>query len=152
MRGSPWWALGIILMKRTRLTHQSTTLSESGRTHMHMDSPPMHAHEHTLTKGKDSMTIGTCCRFHQCQVGEQPSPKELPWSGNAAVWPAHEYRCSRYRHASKWWGCWHGNDTPFVSDHLLWALSSWVKKQQNVFVTPPSAAFCGHILMWLHVH
>lgn len=96
-------------MKRTWLTDQSTVVVMAScaqrHTHMHMDSPYTHSHEHTLTKGGESTTVGSCCHFHPCQVGEQPAPKELPGSGNAAVWPAHGNRRSRHRHASQLgWG------------------------------------------------
>lgn len=68
--------------------HRSTALSERRHpprthafthtfTHTSTTSACLSAHEHTLTKGDQSMTIGSC-HFRQRQVGEECSSNRVP--------------------------------------------------------------------------
>lgn len=87
MRGSPWCALGIMVLKRTRLRDRSTaqrmrmnTGVERGDTHtctwIHTQTNVHEQHAHAGNRIHD-MTIGSCCCFHHHRGGEAASTKEV---------------------------------------------------------------------------
>lgn len=96
MRGSPSCALGVIIMKGTESTDRPRSANaDARRTHTHTSTHTstttacMSAHEHTLTKGNQSMTIGSC-HFRQRQVGEECSSNEVPWGENFLLFPGSD--------------------------------------------------------------